>query len=54
MSRLGHEWRTPLLRFYPVPLGLLRKFRAACKKEGVTLLETLLNFIEVYGSETQE
>jgi transcriptional regulator with XRE-family HTH domain len=42
-----------LLRFYPVPRGLLRKFRAACRKEGTTPLETLLNLIEVYVNEIQ-
>ena len=34
-----------LYRFYPVPRVLLRKFRAACKKDNATPLETLLNFI---------
>lgn len=42
-----------LLRFYPVPRGLLRKFRTACKQEGKSPLEVLLEFIEVYVNETQ-
>lgn len=43
-----------LLRFYPVPRGLLRKFRSACKKEGATPIATLINFIEVYVNEIKK
>ncbi|RJR35566.1 MAG: XRE family transcriptional regulator [Deltaproteobacteria bacterium] len=42
-----------LLHFHPVPRSLLRKFRAVCKKEGVTPLETISNFIEVYVNDIQ-
>jgi len=37
-----------LLRLQPVPKDLLRKFRSACREEGVTPLQALLDFMRVY------
>jgi hypothetical protein len=38
-----------LLRLQPVPNVLLRKFRSACREEGVTPLQALPDFMSVYS-----
>jgi transcriptional regulator with XRE-family HTH domain len=40
-----------LLKLWPVPAKTVIRFRAACKREGTTPLQALLDFMEVYINE---
>jgi transcriptional regulator with XRE-family HTH domain len=38
-----------LLRLKPIPLNLVIRFRAACKREGTTPLQAMIDFMEVFS-----
>jgi transcriptional regulator with XRE-family HTH domain len=40
-----------LLKYWPIPYKLLRRFRVACKREDTTVLQALIDFMEVYCAE---
>jgi len=39
-----------LLYLKPIPLNVIKAFRASCKKEGKTPLQVLYEFIRVYSN----
>lgn len=38
-----------VLKLFPVPKDLLRQFRAACRREGKTPLQVVMEFMKVYA-----